>query len=159
MNKVWIRITVASALFVAALSAYAEVTVAQPWVRGVVKGQTATGAFMTLKSTKATSLVGASSPVAKTVEIHEMRMEGNMMKMRPIKAIDIPVDHGLELKPGGYHVMMMGLTKVLTNGETVPITLTFRNQDGSTSTVDVQAEVRSLTQSGAPTKMDMPAKH
>ena len=159
MKNILASIAVASTLFSMVFSAYAEVTVAAPWVRGVVKGQTATGAFMTLKSTDATSLVGASSPVAKTVQIHEMKMQGDIMRMRPVEAIDIAANKVLELKPGGYHVMLMGLTKPLADGDKVPITLTFRSKGGAKSTVDVQAEVRPLTQPSAPAKTDMPMKH
>ena len=129
-------------------------------MRGVVKGQTETGAFMTLTATEATSLVGAASPVAKAVQIHEMKMEGDMMKMRPVKALAIPANIPVELKPGGYHVMLIDLTKPLAKGDMVPIKLTFRDKGGSESTLEVQAQVRELTQPAAPMKMDqMPMKY
>ena len=70
------------ALIVAAAPAWAQVSVSQAWVRGTVQGQKATGAFMQLKSTDGATLVAAQSPVAGVVEIHEMKMENNVMKMR-----------------------------------------------------------------------------
>ena len=154
MKKTFSVVATVAALFTAALSAHAAVTVTQPWVRGVVKGQAETGAFMTLKSDEATSLVGASSPAAKTVQIHEMKMEGDMMKMRPVSAVDIPANSTLELKPGGYHVMLIGLVKPLAKGDKVPLKLRFRAKNGAQSTVDVQAEVRDLTEPATPAKMD-----
>ena len=154
MKKTFAVVATAAALFMAALSAQAAVTVTQAWVRGVVKGQAETGAFMTLKSQEATSLIGAASPVAKTVQIHEMKMEGDMMKMRPVAAIEIPANSTVELKPGGYHVMLMGLNKPLAKGDKVPLKLTFRAKNGTQSTVDVQAEVRELTEPGTPAKKD-----
>jgi copper(I)-binding protein len=136
------------------MSAGAEVTVANPWIRGIVKGQTETGAFMTLKSTEATKLVGAASPVAATVQIHEMTMHGDMMTMRPVKAVDVPANTVVELNPGGYHIMLIGVKKALLKGEMVPIKLTFQGKAGTNSTVEIQAEVRDLTEAKAAAKMD-----
>jgi copper(I)-binding protein len=136
------------------MSADAEVTVAKPWIRGMVKGQTETGAFMTLKSTEASKLVGAASPVATTVQIHEMMMHGDMMMMRPVKAVDVPANATVELNPSGYHIMLIGVKKALVKGEMVPIKLTFQGKAGTNSTVEVQAEVRDLTEPNPPAKMD-----
>ncbi len=158
-NKIAV-IALASILPAVTFSANADVTVANPWVRGVVKGQTDTGAFMTLKSTVTTRLVRIASPAAKAVQIHEMKMHGDMMMMRPVKAIDIPANTALEFKPGGYHIMLIGLTKLLVKGEMVPIKLTFQGKNGTKSIVEVQAEIRDLTEPSAPAKMDpMKMKH
>ncbi len=144
----------ASVLFSAACSVFADVTVSEPWVRGVVEGQTETGAFMILKSSEATKLISAASPVAKKVQIHEMKMHGDKMMMRPIKALAIPADSAFELKPGGYHVMLIGLNKPLVKGDKVPIKLTFRSKAGAKSTLDIQAEIRDLNYSATPAAMD-----
>lgn len=154
-------IAMASILCATAFSTYADVTVTEPWVRGVVKGQTETGAFMTLKSTEATRLIGATSPVAKVVQIHEMKMHGDMMMMRPVKALPVPANTPFELKPeGSYHVMLIGLMKPLAKGDMVPIKLTFSSKGGTKSTVDVQAEVRDLAEPTASKEMDhMNMKH
>jgi copper(I)-binding protein len=128
-------------------SAQAEVTVTDPWVRGVVTGQTATGAFMALKSTEDTKLVSAASPVAKQVEIHEMKMNGEMMTMRPLPALPLPANTAVALDPSGYHVMLIGLTKAMNVGDKVPITLNFEDKNGKKSSMEIKAEVRPLNAS------------
>jgi copper(I)-binding protein len=137
----------ATALAIALLSttALAQVSVADPWVRGTVEGQRATGAFMKLTPASDQKLVAASSPVAKIVEIHEMAMEGGVMKMRAIPKLDLPAGKATELKPGGYHVMLMALQKPLAEGEIVPITLIFEDAAGKRQSIEVKAAVRPLT--------------
>ena len=153
--KIW-KFVAGSLLFgfAGASVAFAEVVVSDAWVRGMVKGQTETGAFMTLKSTEATQLIQASSPIVKMVQIHEMSMDKDMMTMRPVKALDIPANKPVVLKPGAYHVMLIGLDKPLLKGELVPLKLTFVSKAGIKSTVDVQAEVHDLTQPNPSIKMD-----
>ncbi|HVE51530.1 MAG TPA: copper chaperone PCu(A)C [Casimicrobiaceae bacterium] len=126
------------------LPVYAQVTVTDAWVRGTVPGQRATGAFMKLMAAEDSTLVAAASPIATTVEIHEMKTEEGVMKMRAIDRLALPKDQGVTLAPGGYHVMLMGLAKPVAAGENVPITLTFERKDGSRSTVAVSASVRPL---------------
>lgn len=128
--------------------AQAEVTVTEPWVRGTVSGQKASGAFMGLKSSSDVRLVGASSPAAKVVEIHEMSTSDGVMRMRAIEGLPLPAGKSVELKPGGYHVMLIDLVKPLVPGEQVPISLTFVAADGRKSTVEVKAMVRELASRG-----------
>jgi len=137
-------------LVVIALPAVAQVAVTDAWVRGTVAGQKATGAFMQLKSPADSSLVAVSSPAAKIVEVHEMKVEGGMMKMSAVDKLALPAGKAVELKPGGYHVMLMDLVKPLKEGDTVPLQLTFEDKAGKKSTVDVKAAVKSLTTGGAP---------
>ena len=118
--------------------AHAEVTVAEPWVRATVPAQKATGAFMHLKSDADARLVSAASPVAGVVEIHEMFMDKDVMKMSPIPGLDLPAGRDVELKPGGYHVMLMELAKPLEKGTTIDVTLTFENAGDMTVSVPVQ---------------------
>jgi copper(I)-binding protein len=125
-------------------SAGAQVTVTEPWVRGVVESQKATGLFMKLASKDGGTLVAAASPLAGIVEIHEMKMDGNVMKMRAIAGLDLPAGKVVELKPGSYHVMLMDLKRPLKNGETVPVTLTIEGKDKLRQTVQVDAIVRDL---------------
>ena len=132
-------------LALAPLSTLAQVTVADVWVRGTVAGQKATGAFMKLTSATDAILVGASSPVAAVVEIHEMAHEGGMMRMRAIGELKLPAGKAVELRPGGYHVMLMDLKQPLKEGDTVPVTLTFRDAGGKKTSLDVAAPVRALT--------------
>jgi copper(I)-binding protein len=133
----------ASALF---NPVFADVSVDGAWVRGTVAKQTATGAFMTLKTAKATQLISAASPIAEVVEVHEMVMDGNMMKMRAMPKLDIPANTPIELKPGSYHIMLMGLKKPLVDGEKVPLTLSFENTAKQKEILEVQAIVRPMTQ-------------
>ena len=128
----------------AAPLAVAQVTVSDPWVRGVVPGQMATGAFMRLTAAADATLVDAASPAARIVEIHEMKMEGGVMKMSAIDRLPLPAGKAVELKPGGYHVMLMDLVAPLKEGETVPITLTVADKAGKTQKVEVRAAVRAL---------------
>ncbi len=140
-----IATTLASGLFVLGAAASAQTAVKDPWVRGTVAQQKATGMFAQLTSAGGGKLVSASSPVAGVVEIHEMAMEGNVMKMRAIPGLDLPAGKAVDLKPGGYHVMLMDLKGPLKEGETVPITLTFVGKDGKRTTQDVKVPVRALT--------------
>ena len=122
----------------------AQVTVADPWVRGTVAQQRATGAFMTLTAPAGARLVEARSPVAGVVEIHEMTMDSNVMRMRQVPMLELPAGKAVELKPGGYHVMLMELKQPMKTGESVPITLVFEDKDKKRLTVDIQAPVRAL---------------
>ncbi|MGD9952231.1 MAG: copper chaperone PCu(A)C [Burkholderiales bacterium] len=124
--------------------AHAQVEVQDPWVRGMVPAQKATGAFLRITSTKAAKLVGASSPAAGVVEIHRSSMEGGVMRMRRVEAIELPAGQAVELKPGGYHVMMMQVPKPLTEGQSVPITLVVETADGARESVAIEAPVRAL---------------
>ena len=130
------------------VAAHAQVTVKDPWVRGTVAQQSATGAFMSLTADADARLVSAASPAAAVVEIHEMAMDGGVMKMRAVPALALPAGKAVELKPGGYHVMLIDLKKPLSTGDVVPITLTIE-KSGQRSTVEVKAPVRALT-TGAP---------
>jgi len=137
-------VALASTLAAAPL-AVAQVTVSDPWVRGVVPGQMATGAFMRLTAAADATLVDAASPAARIVEIHEMKMEGGVMKMSAIDRLPLPAGKAVDLKPGGYHVMLMDLVAPLKEGDTVPITLTVADKAGKTQKVEVRAAVRALT--------------
>jgi hypothetical protein len=131
----------AAAALLLALPAAAQVTVTDPWVRGTVQGQMATGAFMKLQSAKDARLVEAASPVAGVVEIHEMALENNVMRMRAVKAVSLPAGRAVELKPGGYHVMLMDLKQQMKEGEVVPVTLVVES-GGKRETIEVKAPVR-----------------
>jgi copper(I)-binding protein len=132
-----------------ATQALAEVTVTEAWVRGTVATQKATGAFMKIRSTEDAKLVGAASPSASIVEVHEMAMKDNVMTMRAVDELPLPAGKTVELKPGGYHVMLIDLAKPLAAGDKVPVTLTIAGKDGKKSTLEVKAEVRAM---GAPMK-------
>ena len=126
-----------------ALNAWAQssVKIEDAWVRGTVAQQKATGAFMRLTAQRDTRLVAASSPVAGVVEIHEMSMDNGVMKMRPVAGLELPAGRTVELKPGGYHVMLMDLKAPLAKDTTLPMTLTFQNAKGVKSTQEIKVLV------------------
>lgn len=140
----FIHILLTTALTLAGLSPlYAQdVAVQNAWARVTVQGQKATGAFMTLTSKQGNRLVLASSPMAGLAEVHEMKMEGDVMRMRAVQGgLDLPAGKAVELKPGGYHVMLMDLKQPLTQEVVVPLTLVFRNATGQESRLDVKLPV------------------
>ena len=111
------------------------VTVTQPYARAVPPGQPNSAVFMTLSNASAAprALIEARSTAAKTVELHTHRLENGMMKMVRIDRIAIPAKGTVELKPGGLHVMLIGLTAPLKAGDTVKVDLKF--DDGAAETV------------------------
>jgi copper(I)-binding protein len=100
---------------------------------------------MTLTASRDSRLVEARSPAAGTVEIHEMALQDNVMRMRAVGSIALPAGKTVKLEPGGYHVMLMGLKQPLNTGDTVPLTLVFEGPDKARETVEVRAVVRALT--------------
>ena len=100
----------ASLLFIS-LAASAEIIIKDAWVRTTVAEQKVTGAFMQITSDKAVKLVAANSPAAETTEVHEMSMQGDVMKMRQVNEVVIDAGKSVELKPGSYHIMLMNLKK------------------------------------------------
>ncbi|MDP2822104.1 MAG: copper chaperone PCu(A)C [Sulfuritalea sp.] len=147
--------TLVSAAFV--LSAHAQVTVKDPWVRATVPAMKATGAFLQITSAQDARLVEARSPVAGVVEIHEMKMEKDVMKMRALpNGLDLPAGKAVELKPGGYHVMLMALKQQMKEGDTVPMTLVVEGKDKQRSNIEIKATVRPLA---AASKAEVEHKH
>lgn len=134
----------------AAVSAQAQVTVKDAWVRATVPQQKGTGAFMQLQSAQAVRLVGVSSPAAPVAEIHEMRMQDNVMKMRAVPALDLPAGTPVQLQPGGYHVMLLDLPQQVKEGDTVPLSLVFEGAGGKRETVVVQAPARGVSAAAMP---------
>jgi periplasmic copper chaperone A len=120
----------------------APVDVRDAWARLSVPGQSATGVFAKLTAPAGSRLVGGSTPVAASVEIHEMTMDGDVMRMRALDAgLDLPPAETVELKPGGYHLMLAGLLQPLPAGSSVPLRLRFVDRDGRTGEIDVQVPV------------------
>ncbi len=123
----------------------AQTTVAQPWVRGTVAQQKATGAFMQLTSAQGGRLISVASPAAGVVEMHEMSMQGSTMKMRALpNGLDLPAGQAVALKPGGYHLMLMDLKAPLKPGDSVALTLVVQGKGGVRETIEVQAPVKAL---------------
>jgi copper(I)-binding protein len=160
MNRT-VRATVLSSLvsaaFILPAQAQAQVTVKDPWVRATVSAQKATGAFMQITSVQDARLVEAKSPVAGVVEVHEMSMDKGVMKMRALtNGLELPAGKTVELKSGGYHVMLMDLKRQMKEGDTVPLSLVVEGKDKKRTTIEVKAPVRPLA---APAKMEPEHKH
>jgi copper(I)-binding protein len=118
-----------------------ELRIVHPYARATPPGARSGGIYLVVENAgkEADRLVGAASPAARIVEIHAMRMEGNMMRMRPVAALDIPAGGKATLAPGGYHVMLSDLHAPLVAGATVPLTLKFEKAGTIDVTVDVEA--------------------
>ena len=132
-------------------SAADGMTAADPYVRLVPPGQQVTGAFFVLKNAddKDHKVIKAESPVAKVTELHTHVSENGLMKMRPIKDIEIKAKGEAALKPGGLHVMLIDLKQALKEGDNVAIKLTFEDN----SSKEIAAPVRKIQ---PPMPMQMP---
>jgi periplasmic copper chaperone A len=129
------------------------------WVRSAVPGQQGTGAFMRLTANEPMQLVGVLTPVAGVAQVHEMKMEGDVMKMRAVANLDLPAGRTVELKPGGYHLMLMDLKQPLVQGSTVPVSLVFRDSKGVESKLDLNVPVRAAAPAGGAAKPADAHKH
>ena len=132
----------AAALLAAALNAHAQGVpkVEAAWARPTVQGQAGGGGFLKITGGSVPDrLVAASASVSKAVELHSMTMDGNVMQMRQIESIDVPAGKTVELKPGGMHVMFIGLTQTLKSGASFPMTLRFEKAG------EVKVDVKVMT--------------
>jgi len=128
-----------------AVSAAAQVTVREPWIRATVPAAQATGAFMELVSKQDARLVEVRSPAAGIIEIHQMSMKGDRMMMSAVDSIDLPAGKTVALASGGYHIMMMDLKRQMKAGEIVPMTLVIQGKGKKQETVEVQVPVKPLS--------------
>lgn len=120
----------------------AAVDVQGAWIRPTVPGQSGTGAFMKLNAPSGARLVGVSTPAAGVAEVHDMKMEGDTMHMGAVKGgLALPPRQTVELKPSGYHVMLMDLKQAMDKGTSVPLTLLFVDAKGTKSRLDIAVPV------------------
>jgi copper(I)-binding protein len=132
-----------------ALAADAAVEVQNAWARATVKGQMATGAFMTLTARESITLIGVASPVAGVAQVHEMKMDGGVMKMAEVKGgLVLPAGKAVELKPGGYHLMLMDMKAPLAKDSTMSVTLTFKDAKGTESKLELKLPVMAAAPAG-----------
>ena len=143
-------IVISASAAAAGAPAWAQVEVKSAWVRGTVAAQKTTGAYMEISSARGASLVGAESTAAGAVEVHEMSMDKNVMRMRAVPKLDLPAGKTVELKPGGYHMMLIDLKRPLKKGDSVPLRLKIENKDKTVSIVEVKAEVRDAAAASMP---------
>ena len=147
MNKPSIqRLIAITALAFATLGAAAHgfkvgaIDIGHPFARPTNAGQQVGAGYLKLVNQGAADrLMSASSPAAASVEMHTMAMEGDVMKMRQVDAIDLPAGQTVELKPGGYHLMLMGLKAPLKAGDKLPLTLKFEKAGAVLVTVNVES--------------------
>ena len=143
------RLSLAALLATAALAAHARdyklgtLEIIEPWTRATPATAPSGGGYLTItnKGTAADRLIAVRSPTAGKVELHEMKMEGNIMRMRELeKGIEIPPGGTVELKPGGFHIMFLGLKSPFEKDAKVPATLVFEKAGN----VDVELQVAPL---------------
>jgi len=146
---------VSAALLLALCGAvHAEVTVKDAWVRGTTPAQRATGAFMEIVSSEDAVVLSASSPAAGAVELHTMKLEDGIMKMRAIPRLELPAGKPVLLAPGANHIMLLDLKKQAKPGGVVPIILKVEGKDKKVHSVEIRAQVRDLTATAAPAEHD-----
>ncbi|MBS1147446.1 MAG: hypothetical protein H6R08_1622 [Proteobacteria bacterium] len=139
--KVNVLVITAMAALAAQSAWAANLSVTDAWARATMPGQKVSGAYMQLQSDADARLVSASSPAVPRVEVHEMKMDGDVMRMREVKSIELPKGKTVSLEPGGYHIMLMNLTKPIAAGEVIPLTLVVES-GGKRQTIEVKAEAR-----------------
>jgi copper(I)-binding protein len=122
------------------------------WVRTAVPGQQGTGAFMRLTARQTMQLIGVTTPVAGTAEVHEMKQEGDIMRMRQVVKVDLPAGQTVEFKPGGYHLMLMDLKQALKPGTVVPLTLVLRDARGAEHKLELNATVAAQAPGRSPSR-------
>src|SRR5258708_32859653 len=123
--------------------------IAQPWARATPPSAPAGGGFLKITNTGSTPdrLISASSPAAELVQVHEMKMDGSVKRMREVeKGLEIPAGGSVMLAPGGYHLMMMGLKAPFKQGASVPVTLGFEKA----GKIDVELAVEAMGASHPP---------
>jgi copper(I)-binding protein len=145
----------------AAIAQTGGVEVKDAWARATPGGAENGAAYLTLLSVAGDRLTGVTSSAAKVTQLHEMTNEGGVMKMRELSAIDLPPGQPVTLKPGGAHIMMMGLDHPLRPGESIPLTLRFEKA-GTREVTAAVGKVGAMgpeTHSGAMQNMQkMPAR-
>ncbi|MBM3344998.1 MAG: copper chaperone PCu(A)C [Betaproteobacteria bacterium] len=126
-----------------------DLQIGHPYARATPPGATVAGAYLSIenKGKTADKLLRAASPVAGLVELHSMRMDGNVMRMRAVPAIDVPAGASVKLAPGGLHVMLQELKRPLKSGERVPLTLVFER--AGEVKVDLAVESASAAPAGS----------
>lgn len=141
----------ASGLFVQ--NSYAQnVEAKDGWVRTTVQGQKASGGFMTLTAKESTRLVSISTPIAGVAQVHEMKMDGDVMRMRALPdGLELPAGKPIALTPGGYHVMLMDLKAALPTDSTIPMTLVFKDAKGVESKLELKLPVANTAPNGTAT--------
>lgn len=142
-----------------AFNASAQTTITAAWIRATVPQQTASGAFLQVRSADNARLVAAHSPLAASVELHKMAIDGQRMTMREVDAIDLPAGVTVNLASGGHHLMLSRLKRQLKEGDIVPLSLVIERDKGRRETIAVNVSVKPLTYAGAARTPAEPPHH
>lgn len=121
----------------------ATITVSDAWARATMPGQKVSGAYMQIQSDVDARLLSVSSAAVPRVEVHEMKMDGDVMRMRELKSVALPKGQIVTLEPGGFHLMLMSLKKPIAVGDIIPLTLVVES-GGKKQTIEVKAEARGM---------------
>ena len=140
MKNIWLGL-----LLLCSLQAHAEITIVEPWARTTAPGQKVAAGYARIMSDKDVTLVAGHSNFADKVEFHEMLMEDGMMKMRALKQIELKANTPIELKPGGLHLMLIGIKNRVKVGDTIPLTLVFEDGQPKQESVSVIFNGRAIT--------------
>ncbi len=139
-----LNVLMLSLLALLSVPAFAGTRVDDAWVRATVPGQPSTGAFMRITSSDDAKLLEAKSPVAKIVQIHQSKMDNDVMSMQPVAFVPLPAGKTVAIEPEGYHVMLIDLVGQVKEGDEVPLTLVVENAKGVKESIEVKAKARAL---------------
>ncbi|NWB83939.1 copper chaperone PCu(A)C [Pseudomonas gingeri] len=139
-----LNVLMLSLLALLSVPAFAQTRVDDAWVRATVPGQPSTGAFMRITSSDNAKLLEAKSPVAKIVQIHQSKMDNDVMSMQPVEFVPLPAGKTVAIEPEGYHVMLIDLVGQVKGGDEVPLTLVVENAKGVKESIEVKARARAL---------------
>lgn len=153
------RMLAVLALAPALAFAQSGVEVSNVWTRATVAAQKTGGIYLDIRSSAAARLVSAASPAAARTELHNMKMEGGVMKMSPVEGIELAAGQTVKLAPGGYHIMLLDLKQPLKAGDSVPVTLTVERADKTRATIEAKAEVRDMAAAKGGMAHDMHKGH
>ncbi|BCM24500.1 copper chaperone PCu(A)C [Methyloradius palustris] len=130
-------------LLMLATISHAEVTITHAWIRSTAPGQSVAAGYLKFVSDKDVTLISLSSPVANSVAVHEMIMNGDVMKMREVKQLNLKAGKAVELTPDSYHLMFNEIKHPIKDGEAVPVDFVFSGKDNIHSTVSIKIIARS----------------
>ncbi|MEJ8865993.1 copper chaperone PCu(A)C [Pseudomonas jessenii] len=122
----------------------AQTRVDDAWVRATVADQPSSGAFMTVTASSDSKLLSVQTPVAKLVQIHEMSMKDDVMKMQKVPSVALPAGKPVSFNPNGYHIMLMNLTGQIKEGDKVPLTLTVEDAKGEKESIQIEAVAKAI---------------
>lgn len=147
--KKFLSSVVLAAGFLVGVAAQAQVQVQDAWIRATVPSAKSSGMFMRLTSKRDAQLVEVRAGVADLAEIHQMQMDGQIMRMHAVPALALPAGQTVNLASGGFHIMLLKLQRQLKEGETVPVTLVIR-EGKRTETMVIDVAVKPLTYNRTP---------